>query len=112
MDISIDNLEVKHNPDQDRFEVDLGDGKIGRTEYFMRDGTYVFVHTEIPPEFGGRGIADKIAKFALDHVQNEGGKVIARCPFMNKYIQRHKEYQPLLVDLLAGGDWLIGEESS
>jgi uncharacterized protein len=111
MDIDTNNLEVKHNSGEDRFEVDLGDGKIGRTEYFMRDGTYVFVHTEIPPEFGGRGIADKIAKFALDYVQEQGGKVIARCPFMSKYIQRHKEYQPLLVDLLAGSDWLIGGET-
>jgi uncharacterized protein len=109
MDIDTDNLEVIHNPGESRFEVRLGD-QIGRTEYFMRDGVYIFVHTEIPPEFGGRGIADKIAKFALDYVQAEGGKVIARCPFMSKYIQRHKDYQPLLVDLL-GGDWLTGGES-
>jgi uncharacterized protein len=102
MNIDTDNLEVIHNAEEGRFEVALGEDKIGRTEYFLRDGVYVFVHTEIPPEFGGRGIADKIAKFALDYVQGEGGTVIARCPFMSKYIQRHKEYQSLLVDLLGG----------
>jgi hypothetical protein len=90
--------EVKHNREQSRFEIDLGDGKLAVAEYRLRQQVYIFNHTEVPPEFGGQGIANRLAKAALETVQAEGGKVLPQCSFFRVYIQRHPEYQPLVVE--------------
>jgi predicted GNAT family acetyltransferase len=91
-------LEVKHNRKQNRFEIDLGGGKMAVAEYRLRNQVYIFNHTEVPPEFGGQGIASRLAKAALETVQAEGGKVLPLCSFFRTYIERHAEYQPLVVE--------------
>jgi predicted GNAT family acetyltransferase len=72
--------------------------------YERRPGRVVFVHTEVKPEFKGRGLADRLARWALDDVRARGDeKVIARCPFIAGFIGRHPEYG----DLLAGRPPLV-----
>ena len=39
-----------------RFEVKVDDAVGGFTEFFELDGKRVFYHTEVSPEFGGRGL--------------------------------------------------------
>jgi uncharacterized protein len=54
------------------------------------------MHTEVPPELGGRGIGSKIAGGALDLVRARGLKVVAECPFIAGFIGKHPEYTDLL----------------
>jgi predicted GNAT family acetyltransferase len=90
---------VRDNAAAHRYEI-LSTGEVaGVAVYERRPGRIVFVHTEIAPAFKGRGLADQLARAALDDVRARGGeKVIARCPFIASFIARHVEYQ----DLLAG----------
>ena len=55
-----------------------------------------FVHTEVPPELGGKGIGSQLIRGALDQVRAEGLKVIAQCPFVKAYIDKHQDYADLL----------------
>jgi predicted GNAT family acetyltransferase len=88
--------DVVHNTAARRFEIGL-DGKYALIQYRMRgDDTLVFTHTEVPPEFEGRGIAGKIAKVALDYAKNEGLTVEPLCPYVATYIKKHAEYQDLV----------------
>jgi predicted GNAT family acetyltransferase len=48
------------------------------------------------PELGGKGIGSKLIKGALDLVRADGLKVIARCPFVKAYIEKHPEYADVL----------------
>lgn len=93
--IDVQKLEVKHNEQANRFEVALGD-QFGVVEYQKEGSTYVFTHTGVPREYGGQGIADRLAHDALETVKAEGGQVVPVCPFIKAYIQRHQEYQPLV----------------
>ena len=44
-----------------------------------------------------RGLGSMLAKAALDAVAaEEGTRVVAQCPFIAAYIERHPQYQPLL----------------
>ncbi len=54
------------------------------------------MHTEVPPELGGKGIGSKLIKGALDQVRAEGLKVIAQCPFVKAFIEKNAAYQDLL----------------
>jgi predicted GNAT family acetyltransferase len=93
--IDVDNLEVRNNPTEGRFEVQLGD-KIGQIVYYLEGQSIVFVHTEVPREYGGQGIADKMATTALEYARSEHLKVVPLCPFMSSYIRRHPEYRSLV----------------
>lgn len=93
--VDVPNLEVRNNRAESRFEVTLGD-QIGEIVYDLRDDTYIFIHTGVPKEYGGQGVADHMAKFAMETAKAEEAKVIAVCPFIKKYLIRHPEYQSLV----------------
>ncbi len=98
MDIDVQTLEVKNNPAANRFEVQLAD-QLGVVEYQKEGGAYIFTHTGVPREYGGRGIADKLVKNALETAKAEGAGVVPLCPFVKTYIKRHPEYEPLVIDI-------------
>lgn len=85
-------LDVKHNPEAKRFEVQLGD-KIAMVEYMLSGNNMIFTHTEVPQEFEGQGIANHMAKFALDYAVEAGHKIQPLCPLVKRYVDRHPEYQ-------------------
>ena len=87
--------DTVNNPAKHRYELAV-DGHIAATYYKVEDGVITFVHTEVPPELGGKGIGSKLIKGALDQVRAAGSKVIAQCPFVKAYIEKHSEYADLL----------------
>jgi len=89
------NDTVSDNPAQQRYELAV-DGHVAASYYEIADGVITFVHTEVPPELGGKGIGSKLIKGALDQVRAGGLKVIAQCPFVKAYIEKHPEHADLL----------------
>ena len=88
---------VTDNADQSRFELDV-DGQTAVLQYMDRDGALYLTHTEVPPELEGRGIGSRMVKHALEQAKSRGLKVAPWCPFVRAYIQRHPEYQPLVLE--------------
>ena len=86
---------VINNPAHHRYELAV-DGHLAATYYSIADGVITFIHTEVPPELGGKGIGSKLIKGALDKVRTDSLKVIAQCPFVKAYIEKHPAYQDLL----------------
>ncbi len=96
--IDVDSLEVKNNPEKGRFEIQLDD-QVGVLQYEKEGDTYIYTHTGVPTEYGGQGIAQKLAKAALDTAQAEGAKIVPICPFVQSYVKKHPEYQPMVTEL-------------
>jgi hypothetical protein len=96
--MDIKHLPVIKNTAQHRFEVQLG-AQVGVIQFVEYNGNYYLTHTEVPPEYGGQGIGDHLVKTALDMIRAEGKGIWSQpvCPFVQKYIQRHKAYQDLVV---------------
>ena len=86
---------VRHNTAAHRYEIDT-DGRMSVAEYELVEGKQVFTHTLVPEELRGRGLAEALVKTALDDAMRAGRKVVPACWYVAKYIDRHKEYQPLL----------------
>lgn len=91
---------VIHDPGAHRFETAVAGGT-AVAEYRRDGGVITFTHTEVPPEAQGHGVADALARSALDYARTEGLRVVPSCPFFAAFIQRHREYVPLLLE--AGG---------
>src|SRR3954447_18150152 len=86
---------VHDNPARRRYEKEI-DGKTAMIVYRLHGDTITFTHTEVPPEFEGRGIAARMAHFALEDARARGLRVVPLCPYVAAYIRRHPEYQPLV----------------
>ncbi|THD54443.1 MAG: N-acetyltransferase [Bradyrhizobium sp.] len=87
--------EVVNNTAQQRYELTV-DGHLAATYYKVTEGVTTFVHTEVPPELGGKGIGSKLIRGALDQVRADGLKVIPECPFVKAFIEKNAPYQDLL----------------
>ena len=87
---------VVHNPEQSRYEIHVGGAVAGFTQYRERDGAIDLVHTEIDDAYEGQGLGGQLARGALDAVRADGRKVIATCPFVKGWIEKHDDYQDLL----------------
>lgn len=80
-----------------RFELLVDGTQAGISDYRLRDGALIFLHTEIDPAFRGQGLGDELARGALNLVRAESDvRVVARCPFIAKWIAEHPDYQDLL----------------
>ena len=93
-----DPIEVVNDERESRFEISALDGLAYLTYRVMKDGTVILIHTEVPAELAGRGLASRLARTALDLARARGVKVIVRCPFVTEYIARHAEYQDLVLE--------------
>ena len=84
------------NPEASRYELDDGDTLIGVAAYHLRDGAIVFTHTEVSDDYEGQGAGSQLAREALDDVRRRGLGVVALCPFIAGWIERHPDYADLV----------------
>jgi predicted GNAT family acetyltransferase len=88
--------EVRDNPALLRYEL-LVDGEVtGFVQYNMRDGRMVLVHTEVDEEDEGKGLAGILVAGTLDDVRRRGLRIVPVCPYVERYIERHPEYDDLV----------------
>lgn len=89
--------EVVQDVTMNRFELLVDGTQAGISDYRIRDGKLIFLHTEIDPAYRGQGLGDELARGALNLVRAESDvRVVARCPFIAKWIAEHPDYQDLL----------------
>ena len=91
------DVEIKNNPEQNRYEAWLGDDLAGYTEYELRGESIAFVHTVVEDKYEGEGVGSALARGALDDVRRDGElEVVVECPFIKEWISRHSDYEHLL----------------
>jgi uncharacterized protein len=89
--------EVKHNDASKRFEARVN-GLVCRCDYRMHGNTMMLVHTEVPPQLEGRGIASILVRAAFEHARQNGMDVLPVCSYVRTWVQRHPEFSSLLAE--------------
>ncbi|MFF5205301.1 GNAT family N-acetyltransferase [Streptosporangium sp. NPDC000396] len=95
-------VDVRLSPGGDFFEAQVDGKHAGQLEFLRRDGAIVYTHTEVDPEFEGKGVGGVLARTALDAARAEGAKIVPLCSFVKNWIGKHPEYGDLLNDRSAG----------
>ena len=92
-----ENDVIAHEPDRSRYVLKRGDRVIGETYYDMGPrGEIVFTHTEIDDSLQEKGLGSMLARGVLDDVRaTSDAKVVAKCPFIYKFLATHPEYKDL-----------------
>jgi len=89
-------LVIEDNRDARRYEAWLEGQLAGWVDYGRVRTRLVALHTEVPPEFGGRGIATALVRRVLDDARAAGQTVTPRCPLFASHFRRHPEDADLL----------------
>jgi predicted GNAT family acetyltransferase len=97
-----EQLTIVDNAGERRYEARIGDQLVGWVEYGRVQSRLVALHTEVPPEYGGRGIASALVRQVLDDARAAGLTVTPRCPFFKAHFQRHPEDGDLLAPSGSG----------
>jgi uncharacterized protein len=94
-------MEVRDNRDEERYEASVEGDLAGVAVYRSRPGLIAFMHTEVDSAFKGAGVGSTLVREALDDARRRGLDVLPFCPFVNSYIESHRDY----VDLVPESRW-------
>jgi len=87
---------VTDNRELERYEISVDGDPAGFAQYRIRPGLIAFIHTEVDPSFEGTGVGSRLAKAALEDARERGLAVLPFCPFINAFIERHREFAELV----------------
>lgn len=94
MEIDLSQVQVSHNPQENRFETFI-DGKLCKLDYLRNGGNFVITHVGVHPSLRGQGIAGKIVQTSLEFAREHSFRVVPMCSYAAAYIRRHPEYAEL-----------------
>jgi uncharacterized protein len=80
-----------------RYEAHDDDALAGFLDYVVKRDRIALVHTEVLPDHQGQGVASRLTVFALDDARRRGLRVIATCPYVRAYVERHPETHDIVV---------------
>lgn len=78
-------------PAKERFEIRADDDVAGFTQYKRRGHLIALIHTEVSPEYEGKGVARRLISATLDTSREQGMAVLPFCPFVRGYIEKHPD---------------------
>ena len=86
---------VTDNAERSRFELRLG-ADTAFVSYRRADAVLLLTHAEVPAHLEGQGVGSRLVGGVLDLVRARGERVVPRCPFVARFIERHPAYRDLL----------------
>ena len=88
-------LDIQHDAAAQRFHARVGGGE-AECVYHQAGSLMNIVHTEVPPQAEGQGIAAVLVRAALDHARARGWRVRPSCSYVRSWMRRHPDTQDLL----------------
>ena len=93
--MNYDNIELVNNEAIHNFEL-VVDGHRSFIDYKTRDNKIYLIHTEVPAELEGRGIAVAIVEKALTYIEQKGLKLVPLCAYVQFFLKRHPEWNRIV----------------
>ena len=87
--------QVVKNSDKSRFELEI-DGYIAFIDYKQKDQLIKLIHTEVPEELGGRGVAATLVEKTLVYLENNNFTLYPYCPYVCAYIKKHPDWKRIV----------------
>ena len=87
-------MPIRHDAELHRFHTSA-EGHGAELVYRLSGKVMTIVHTGVPDEIAGRGIASELTKAALEHAQAAGWLVVPACSYARSFKGRYPEYAHL-----------------
>ncbi|UJR07610.1 hypothetical protein I4U23_011899 [Adineta vaga] len=89
-------MDVIHDEKKQEFKIDLDKSSSDKAylTYEIKGDTIDFQHTYVPPNYRGKGLAEKLVLSALDYVEKEKSiqKITPSCSYVAKFLTHVPQY--------------------
>ncbi|MFD2874462.1 GNAT family N-acetyltransferase [Mucilaginibacter ximonensis] len=90
-----EDTQLQNNTAIHNFEIFV-DGHRAFIDYQLRDGVYFLIHTEVPRELEGHGVAAALVEKVFHFLEDNGFKMVPYCAYVKAYLKRHPEWERLI----------------
>ena len=90
-----EQYQILNNEKLLHFEIYEGDS-IAYLEYRYYKKDIAFMHTEVPDNMSGKGVASALAAYAFQYAKENKKPVMVYCPFVAAYLKRHPKLRDQL----------------
>ena len=89
------NIPLVKNDVKKRFEIEV-EGHFAFINFEEKGTQMALVHTEVPTELAGMGVASALVEKTLHWVADNGFTLLPFCPFIFAYIKKHPEWKRIV----------------
>jgi predicted GNAT family acetyltransferase len=82
-----------------RYEAREAGDLAGFLEYVVRHDRIALIHTEVLDSHKGRGVGERLVRFALDDARQRSLRVIVICSYVRGFVERHPEVQDIVLGM-------------
>jgi uncharacterized protein len=91
-------IKVTDIPEKERFEGRDDNGELlGFVTYQLTGNIIVYTHTEVLPQYEGKGVASTLAKHVMDDARSHSRHVVPLCPYLSSWLERHHDWDDIIV---------------
>lgn len=85
-------MRISHEKEKNLFiALDEDDKKMGEIGYMPDSDTLTATHTEVYPEYQGKGLAGKLLDALADFAADEGKKIVPKCSYVVSAFKKNPE---------------------
>lgn len=95
--MAYDDIPLVNRPDIHNFEF-IVEGHRSFIDYQEKDNKLYLLHTEVPAELEGRGIAPAFVEKVFLYLEEKGIKAVPLCPYIRVFLRRHPEWNERVID--------------
>jgi predicted GNAT family acetyltransferase len=89
------NLPLNNNEADHKFEMFV-DGQRAFIDYQLRHDKVFLIHTEVPVELEGKGVASALVEKTFEYLEAHHLKIVPYCAYIKVFLKRHPEWDRLL----------------
>jgi predicted GNAT family acetyltransferase len=89
------NIELKNNEAIHNFELFVN-GYRAFIDYKTKDNKIYLIHTEVPVELKGMGVAEALVEKTFNYIEQHQLKMVPLCSYIQIFLKRHPEWSRLV----------------
>lgn len=92
-------MEIQHTTGESKgvFKAVENQKEAGRMTYsWAGENKFIIDHTEVNPEFGGKGVGKQLVMAAVEFARQNDLKIIPLCPFAKSVFQKTEDIRDVL----------------
>ncbi|GAA4319846.1 GNAT family N-acetyltransferase [Mucilaginibacter gynuensis] len=90
-----EEVELINNEPVHNFELTV-EGHRAFIDYLLKHDKYYLIHTEVPQELEGKGVAGALVEKAFTYIEAQGKKIVPLCVYIQGFLKRHPEWNRLV----------------